>query len=167
MGSGLRLRGRRNFGGLFASHKADGHALCGDNRMASILVIAADPNIESLMGQLVALTGHRAIYDVTLGAAGESIRRVRPDVTMLDVALPPGVVEACLQAAHEVRSRPVLTYSGSESAELAAEARARKALYFALPTGAPSLRSVLQRALQELRRKPPVNIDARRYEATG
>src|SRR5436305_7503817 len=78
------------------------------SNVPSVLVIAIDPNIESLLGELVAFAGYRPLYDVTAGAAGESIRRVRPDITLLDTALPPAIVEACLGAADEVGSRPVL-----------------------------------------------------------
>jgi DNA-binding NtrC family response regulator len=115
--------------------------------VATVLVIAVDPNIESLLGQLVAFAGHRPVYDVTAGAAGESIRRIRPDVALVDTALPHAVVEACLGAAEEVGSRSVLT-SGSDSAsELAEEAGAEHRPYFPLPAGPKPLASVLEREL--------------------
>jgi DNA-binding response OmpR family regulator len=134
--------------------------------MAAILVISADPNIESLMGQLVAFAGHRPVYDATLGAAGEAIRRVRPDVTMLDIALPPDVVDACLTAAHEVRSAALLTSSIASSAELVAEAASRHAYYFALPGGPRPLARTVQRALEDARQPPQVTLPVTNGDGT-
>lgn len=115
--------------------------------IASVLVIAADPSIELLVGELVAFAGHRPVYDPTLGAAGESVRRVRPDIVALDTSLPPAVVSACLAAAAEVRAQPVLVSSNASASELAAQAHARGCLYFALPGGPKPLAIILARAL--------------------
>jgi DNA-binding NtrC family response regulator len=115
--------------------------------LASVLVIAADPTIESLIGELVSFAGHRAMFDVTGGAAGESIRRVRPDVAMIDTSLPPSVVDACLGASEEVHSQPVLVSSTDSTGELAAEALADNCLYFPLPGGPKPLRALLDRAI--------------------
>jgi hypothetical protein len=117
--------------------------------VASVLVIAADPNIESLVGELVAFAGHRPMYDVTAGAAGESVRRIRPDVTMLDTSLSRSVVQACLSAADEVGSQPVLMSSTASTSELVAEARANSCLYFALPGGPRPLADIVDRAVHE------------------
>jgi len=119
--------------------------------VASVLVIAADPNIESLLGQLVAFAGHRPVFDVTQGAAGESIRRTRPEITILDTSLPSPVVDACLHAALEVGSQPVLTSSTASIGELADQARAQHQLYFALPGGPVPLTRILERAIAERR----------------
>ena len=117
--------------------------------VASVLVIAADPNIESLVGELVAFAGHRPVYDPTAGAAGESVRRVRPAVTLLDTALDPEVVRACLRAADEVGSRPVLMSSTASDSELVEEARAQGCLFFPLPGGPKPLGRVLERAIAD------------------
>lgn len=134
--------------------------------VASVLVIAVDPSIEFLMGQLVAFAGHRPIFDPAIGAAGEAIRRIRPDVAMLDVSVPPPVVEACLSAAAEVGTRPVLTSSVNTSNELAEEARARHALYFSLPGGPKPLASVIDRAVHERRGHAQVTIPVPRGDGT-
>lgn len=120
--------------------------------MASILVIIADPNIESLLGELVAFAGHRPMYDVTAGAGGESIRRVRPDVAILDTSLPNSVVDACLWAVEEVGCCPLLMSSTASATELAQQARAEGYLYFALPSGPKPLAAILDRALAHQRR---------------
>jgi hypothetical protein len=121
--------------------------------VASILVIANDSNIESLVGQLVAFAGHRPIFDVTGGAGGESVRLFRPAVALIDTSLPRAVVRACLSAADEVGSRPVLISGTASTSELAEEARRNGCLYFALPGGPKPLANVLARALQN--RRPP------------
>lgn len=118
------------------------------HQTAAVLVIAADPNIESLVGELVAFAGHRPLYDVTMGAAGESVRRARPDVALIDTALPVPVVRACLGAADELGSRVVLMSSTANAAELEEQAAAEHALHFTLPGGPKQLRQVLERALE-------------------
>lgn len=116
--------------------------------MASVLVIAADPNIESLIGQLVAFAGHRPIFDATLGAAGEAVRRARPDVVVLDTMLPGAVVRSCLDAASEVAARPILTSSSASEAELAHDAEVRHLPYFALPGGPKPLADLIDHTLR-------------------
>lgn len=114
----------------------------------SVLVIASDPNIETLVGELVAFAGYRPVYDVTAGAAGESVRRVRPAVTLVDTALDRSVVRACLSAADEVGSRPVLMSSTASDSELVEEARTEGCLYFPLPGGPKPLERVIALALE-------------------
>ena len=132
--------------------------------VASVLVIAADPNIESLVGELVAFAGHRPVYDPTAGAAGESVRRVRPDITLLDTSLPEPVVRACLNAAEEVGSRPVLISSSASISELVEEARAEHCLYFPLPGGPKPLERILERAIAQKRERPVTALPKRRTE---
>ena len=115
--------------------------------VASVLVIAVDPNIEALMGQLLTHAGHRPSYDATLGAAGEAIRRIRPDVVLLDTDLPRSVVRACRDAAAENDAKVILTSSSSSQSELADEARRANCPYFALPGGPVGLRDLIRRAL--------------------
>jgi DNA-binding NtrC family response regulator len=128
--------------------------------VASVLVITADPNIESLMGQLVAFAGHRPIYDATLGAAGEAIRRARPEVVLVDSALPAPVVAACLNAAMESASEPILTSSLASESELAQEAEMRRYLYFALPGAPKPLSDVIKRAIEQRERRLSVRRQA-------
>ena len=126
--------------------------------MASVLIIAVDPNIESLLTQLVAFAGHRSMIDVTSGASGESIRRIRPDVALIDTTLPHAVVEACVGAADEVGARPILTSGVDSATELATEARHEHCPYFPLPGGPKPLADVIERALRSHRSAPTVII---------
>ena len=133
-----------------------------ERTVADVLVIAVDANIESLVGELVAFAGHRPVYDVTGGAAGESLRRARPDVALIDTALPQSVLRACLDAASESGSRVVLVSSNGSDAELRHDASVEHALYFTLPGGPRQLRVVLDRAL-ELTHSWDVRLPALRH----
>jgi len=126
--------------------------------VASVLIIARDPNIESLLGQLVEGVGHRPLNDVTRGAAGESIRRTRPDVALIDAALPPAVVKACVGAAEEVGASPVLTSDVDSATELAEEARGTRYPYLPLPGGLKPLAEVIERILAARSTPPPIAI---------
>lgn len=122
--------------------------------VATVLVISRDPNIEALVGELVAFAGHRPIYDVMIGARGESICRSQPDVVLLDMALWPTVIKACLGAADEVGSAAVLMSSTESKDELADHARARGRLYFPLPSGPKPLARILERAMARTSDRP-------------
>lgn len=124
--------------------------------VARVLVIAVDPNIEALIGQLLAHAGHHPAYDASLGAAGETIRRTRPDVVLLDTELPRTVVASCRAAAVEAGTSVILTSSSASEAELAAEAHRDSCAYFALPGGPLTLRTVVDDALVN-RRAPRVD----------
>jgi DNA-binding response OmpR family regulator len=135
--------------------------------VASVLIVAADPTIESLMGELVALAGHRPVFDTTQGAAGEALRRTRPDVALVDTSLPAQVVNACRDAAEEIGCRPVLTSSTASATELASEASARDYPYFALPGGPRPLAHIIERALSERRSTAGVTLVLRGSHGMG
>lgn len=121
---------------------------------ASVLVIAADPSIEALAGDLVAYAGYRPIFDIRMGAAGESVRHHRPDVALVDTALPVPVVKSCVLAAGETGTRVVLMSSTASADELRAEANAEHCMHFVLPGGPRQLGSVLDRALDRMPARP-------------
>lgn len=134
--------------------------------MPTILVIAADLSIESLLGELIAFAGHRPVYDATLGAAGESVRRVRADAVMLDTALPVSVVQMCLTACREAGSVPILVSSTESADELAHRADALECRHFALPGGPKPLQELLDEALSD-RPKPAIGLSLRSPDAHG
>jgi hypothetical protein len=131
-------------------------------RIVSVLIVASNPGIEALIGELVAFAGYRPIFDVTAGAAGETIRRCRPDVTVLDLALRASVVTACIGAADEVASALVLTSNTASADELAADARAQQRAWFALPASPTPLARAVERALAAKSRAPVVALPMRR-----
>jgi len=131
--------------------------------VASVLVIVQNSSIEALLGELIAFAGYRPLFDVTAGAAGESVRRFRPDVTLLDTGLRPSVVTACLGACTEVGSALVLMSSNNASAdELAAQASALGCLSFALPAGPKPLARTIELALAGRSSGPVITVPMRR-----
>ena len=125
------------------------------SEVACVLIVAADPNIGSLLGELVAFAGHCPEHDFTDGAAGESVRRSRPDMVVIDASLPATVVDSCVEACDEVFARPVLTSSTANEMELLYEAQSRGCIPFALPARPAYLRTIIQGVLKT-RPKGPV-----------
>jgi hypothetical protein len=122
--------------------------------VATVLVVVADTNIASLCGELVAYAGHRPKHDFTNGVAGESVRRERPDIALIDAALQCPVIDACVDACDEVRARPVLTSSTSSETELIDQAQHRGCIPFPLPGRPQSLGHILDRLMQTKRKAP-------------
>ena len=125
-----------------------------EGTIASVLVVAADPNIASLCGELVAYAGHRPTHDFTNGVAGDSVRRERPDVAIIDAALDCRIVDACVDACDEIRARPVLTSSTASEPELVDLAQARGCIPFPLPGRPQALAHILDRLVRTQRRAP-------------
>lgn len=123
-------------------------------QVASVLIVAADPNVGSLLGELVAFTGHCPKHDFTDGAAGESVRRARPDVVVIDASLPRAVVDSCVEACDEVFARPVLTSSTASEMELLDEAHTRGCIPFSLPARPAYLRTIIEGALRTRPKQP-------------
>jgi len=132
--------------------------------VASVLVIAADPVIETLVGELVAFAGHRPVYDAAAGAAGEAIRRTRPNLVLLDTSLSRPIVKACLLAAEEVGARPILMSSNAGSGESAAQTDASDIPFFVLPGGPRPLATLIDHTMG-LPSKPVITV--REPRATG
>ncbi len=106
-----------------------------------------DPSIESLLTELVTYAGHQALHDSGDSAAGTSIRRLRPDIVLVDTAATRGLVKASMRAADEVGARILLVSSIASENELASEAAAFRRPYFALPGGPIALRQSIARVL--------------------
>jgi hypothetical protein len=104
----------------------------------------------------VAFAGHRPIHDATVGAAGESIRLTRPDVALLDLALPASVVSACVDAADEAGTELVLVSSTASPEELEQQAEVLQCLNFALPGGPLPMQRVLEAAAARRRKPAPL-----------
>lgn len=131
------------------------------SNVASVLIVAADPNIGSLLGELVAFAGHCPKHDFTDGAAGESVRRARPDMVVIDASLPTPVVESCVDACDEVFARPVLTSSTANEMELLDQAHTRGCIPFSLPARPAYLRTIIEGVLKT-RPKQPILPSVRR-----
>lgn len=119
-----------------------------------MLIVAADPNIGSLLGELVAFAGHCPEHDFTEGAAGESVRRSRPDMVVIDASLPATVVDSCVQACDQVFARPVLTSSTAKEMELLDQAHERGCIPFPLPGRPAYLRTIIEGVLKTRPKRP-------------
>jgi hypothetical protein len=126
-------------------------------RAATVLIVAPDPNIASLMGELVAFAGHCPRHDPTNGAAGESVRRVRPDITIIDAVLSCPVIDSCVAACDETRTRPVLTSSVASEPELIDQAQTRGCIPFPLPGRPTTLATILNGAMR-ISRRPVLDV---------
>ena len=122
--------------------------------VASVLIVAADPNVGSLLGELVAFAGHSPKHDFTDGAAGEFVRLSRPDMVVIDSSLPAPVVDSCVEACDEVFARPILTSSTASELELLDEARTRGCIPFSLPARPALLRTIIEGVLKTRPRQP-------------
>ena len=122
--------------------------------VASVLIVAADPNIGSLLGELVAFAGHSPKHDFTDGAAGEFVRLARPDMVVIDASLPAPVVNSCVEACDEVFARPLLTSSTANEMELLDEAHSRGCIPFPLPARPAHLRTIIEGVLRTRPRHP-------------
>lgn len=114
--------------------------------VSTALLVVADLDIELLLSELVTFVGHTPIHDVPADAAGESIRRTRPDLVLVDTALGKEIVGVCLKAADEVGGRTLLVSSIATESELASEAVALDRPHFALPGGPVALGQAIERA---------------------
>jgi DNA-binding response OmpR family regulator len=122
--------------------------------VASVLIVARDPNVGSLLGELVAFAGHRPQHDFTDGAAGESVRRARPHMVVIDASLPTANVDSCVEACDEVFARPVLTSSTASEMELLDQAHARGCIPFSLPGRPAYLRTIIEGVLKTRPKQP-------------
>lgn len=122
--------------------------------IASVLIVAANPGVASLLGELVAFAGHSPKHDFTDGAAGDFVRLSRPDMAVIDASLPAPVVDSCVEACDEVFARPVLTSSTAHEMELLDQAHTRGCIPFSLPARPAQLRRIIEGVLKTRPRGP-------------
>src|SRR3954469_12318420 len=118
----------------------------------SFLVVATDPVIESLVGELVGFAGHQPKYlshDQTVAAAIRS----RPSFgVLLDASESEREVDAAARVAREYGVVVVYFASSMSSGELRAFAEQRRAPWFSLPNGPKLLARVLDQAMRGMQR---------------
>jgi hypothetical protein len=111
------------------------------------LVVAADPVIESLVGELVRFAGHLTRYLRDDESAVAAMRRLHPFGVLLDASHSPAEVDAVVQAAEDRQVIVVYFASSMSSGELRTFAEQRRALWFALPNGPMVVGRVLTQAI--------------------
>jgi AmiR/NasT family two-component response regulator len=114
---------------------------------STILVIAREPLIQTLMCSLVDLSGHRAAQPWSDESVAESVTRVRPHLVLLDCEHDEACEDAAYLAAASVGA-PVLLFTPSRSrAEVADLAAERGLQSMALPIRLHEFSETLQLTL--------------------
>jgi DNA-binding response OmpR family regulator len=117
--------------------------------MATVLIIATDPVIGDLLGQLTDLAGHVALFRRRGEEPGPAIREARPSVVLVDAASTSAVLSSITAASSEAGAQVVYFASTMAARDLRRFALDRKCNYFELPAGPKLLRQVLTAALRE------------------
>jgi CheY-like chemotaxis protein len=115
--------------------------------MATVLVVSTDPVIASLLGTLLEVERHRAVFP----ASGEEIQRAldreRPDLLLLDCDHPELRNDALVRQAKASGTGVVLFSPGRVDDEVRARAERSGLSWFSLPIDRLSLARVLTSAL--------------------
>lgn len=115
---------------------------------STILVIAKEPLIQTLMCSLVDLSGHRAAVPRDDETAAASILRVRPHLVLLDCEHDASCEEAAYDAASSVRAQVLLFTPARSRAEVADFAAGRGLRSLALPIRLREFSATLQTSLE-------------------
>jgi DNA-binding response OmpR family regulator len=125
--------------------------------MATVLILATDPMIGGLVGQLADLAGHATLFRRDGEDLRNAVRESCADVVMLDAAYGLAATNAVTAAAGDAGASLVYFASTLTATELRRLALERGAKYFALPAGPKLLARVLADALD--RRSAPTALD--------
>jgi DNA-binding NtrC family response regulator len=127
---------------------------------APVLIVAQHAVIGALLGSLVELSGHLAVFPQASELPSASVKRVGPRLILIDSDHPFSSDSRLFDAARQVRC-PLLmfssTLSGSDTAEFAAK---RQIKSFTLPIKYRAFVEMIERALQ----RPPVELP---FDTTG
>lgn len=114
---------------------------------STILVIAKEPLIQTLMCSLVDLSGHRALQPRSDETVTAAIERVRPRLLLLDCEHDCACGEAAYEAAATVGAEVLLFTPARTNAEVADFARERGLRSMALPIRLHEFSETLQTSL--------------------
>jgi DNA-binding NtrC family response regulator len=115
---------------------------------STILVIAKEPLIQTLMCSLVDLSGHRAAQPRSDEGVTTAIRRVRPDLLLLDCEHDSACEQEAYDAAAAVDAEVLLFTPARTNAEVADFARVRGLRSMALPIRLNEFSETLQTSLR-------------------
>jgi DNA-binding NtrC family response regulator len=115
---------------------------------STILVIAKEPLIQTLMCSLVDLSGHRAVQPRSDETVTAAIERVRPQLLLLDCEHDCACEEAAYEAAANVDAEVLLFTPARTNAEAADFARGRGLRSMALPIRLHEFSETLQTSLR-------------------
>ncbi|MDB5972799.1 MAG: sigma-54-dependent Fis family transcriptional regulator [Hydrocarboniphaga sp.] len=122
-----------------------------NNPPGHILLIDDEPAFQRLGGAWLAGLGHRVSIAGDAPSAAERFRELKPDVVLLDLAIPPSMTtDAGLELIRGFSSVPVIVITGHADHELALKATERGAWDFiAKPVDPELLRMIVGRAMQK------------------
>lgn len=115
---------------------------------STILVIAKEPLIQTLMCSLVDLSGHRAVQPRSDETVTAAIGRVRPQLLLLDCEHDCACEEAAYEAAAKVDAEVLLFTPARTNAEVEDFARVRGLRSMALPIRLHEFSATLQTSLR-------------------
>lgn len=115
---------------------------------STILVIAKEPLIQTLMCSLVDLSGHQAAQPRSDEMVSTAIRRVRPDLLLLDCEHDCACEEEAYDAASSVGAEVLLFTPARTNDEVADFARVRGLRSMALPIRLNEFTETLQTSLR-------------------
>lgn len=115
---------------------------------STILVIAKEPLIQTLMCSLVDLSGHRALQPRSDETVTAAIERVRPQLLLLDCEHDCACEEAAYEAAASVNAEVLLFTPARTNAEVADFAKGRGLRSMALPIRLHEFSETLQTSLR-------------------
>lgn len=122
-----------------------------NNPPGHILLIDDEPAFQRLGGAWLAGLGHRVSIAGDAPTAAERFGELKPDVVLLDLAIPPSMTtDAGLELIRGFSSVPVIVITGHADHELALKATERGAWDFiAKPVDPELLRMIVGRAMQK------------------
>jgi hypothetical protein len=135
--------------------------------MATVLIIATDPMIGGLVGQLADLSGHAALFRREGAGLSDAVRESSADVVMLDAAYGPAAANEVAAAAAAVDASVVYFASTLSAPELKRFAQERRARYFALPAGPKLLARILGDALAGVGTRNALDSWSSKYAVTA
>jgi DNA-binding NtrC family response regulator len=119
-----------------------------DSSSSTILVIAKEPLIQTLMCSLVDLSGHRTAQPRSDETVAAAIGRVRPDLLLLDCEHDCACEQEAYDAAADVGAEVLLFTPARTNAEVADFARERGLRSMALPIRLHEFSETLQTSLR-------------------
>jgi DNA-binding NtrC family response regulator len=119
-----------------------------DTYPSTILVIAKEPLIQTLMCSLVDLSGHRALQPRSDETVAAAIGRVRPQLLLLDCEHDSACEQEAYDAAASVGAEVLLFTPARTNAEVADFARGRGLRSMALPIRLHEFSETLQTSLR-------------------
>ncbi len=113
----------------------------------SVLILAREELIAALLGLLVETTGHSVIFAQPKEGSPDAVRRIRPDVVIVDCDHQ-DCSEELMAAGSDVGARMIL-YSASRDADYVRKVAAPShSASFTFPIEPPQLASLIRRQLQ-------------------